>query len=356
MKWTNFNTQTFKSLINFLLIPLSFIYGSITAIRNLLFDYGICKSVSHNIPIICIGNLSAGGTGKTPHTQYIIDLLIPDYKVAVLSRGYGRKTSTLKYIETTSNATQVGDEPLQLKLNNPDCIVVVEKNRNKGVKKILKNFPETNVILLDDGYQHRWIKAGFNILITPYSYPYYKNYLMPVGNLRESKKGAERASAIVFSKTPKNINPTFKKEMLERLHLFTHQKAYFSHINYCTWKCIRTNKEFTTNEQQSITLVSGIVNPKPLVEHLEKKGHTISQIIFKDHHSYNTYDAQKILAKYNADERAKKLILTTEKDATKLRELLAHFENVNFYYIPIDIAFSEPEIFDRQILNYVAKN
>ena len=356
MKWTNFNIQTFKSLIYFLLIPLSFIYGSITAIRNLLFDYGIFKSVSHNIPVICIGNLSVGGTGKTPHTQYIINLLKTDYKVAVLSRGYGRKTSTLQYIETTSTATKVGDEPLQLKLNNPNCLVVVEKDRNKGVKQILKDFPETQVILLDDGYQHRWIKAGFNILITPYSYPYYKDSLMPVGNLRESKKGAERASAIVFSKTPKNINPTFKKEMLERLHLFTHQKAYFSHINYCTWKCISTNEEFIPDEHQSITLVSGIVNPKPLVEQLEKKGHTISQIRFKDHQSYTNYDAQKILGKYNADESTKKLILTTEKDATKLRELLANFEDANFYYIPIDIAFSEQEIFDRQILNYVAKN
>ena len=356
MKWTNFNIQTFKSLIYFLLIPSSFIYGSIIAIRNLLFDYGIFKAVSHNIPIICIGNLSVGGTGKTPHTQYIINLLKPDYKVAILSRGYGRKTSNLQIVESTSKPSEVGDEPLQLKLNNPDCIVVVEKNRNNGVKKILKNFPKAEVILLDDGYQHRWIKAGFNILITPYASPYYKDSLMPVGNLRESNKGAERANAIVFSKTPENINPTIKKGMLKRLHLFTHQKAYFSHINYCIWRCISTNKEFTSDQKYSITLVSGIANPKPLVKQLENKGHTISQITFKDHHSYTTNDAQKILAKYNADESAKKLILTTEKDATKLRGLLAHFEDANIYYIPIDIAFSEQEIFDRQILNYVAKN
>ncbi len=356
MKWTNFNIQTFKSLIYFLLIPSSFIYGSIIAIRNLLFDYGIFKAVSHNIPIICIGNLSVGGTGKTPHTQYIINLLKPDYKVAILSRGYGRKTSNLQIVESTSKPSKVGDEPLQLKLNNPDCIVVVEKNRNNGVKKILKNFPKAEVILLDDGYQHRWIKAGFNILITPYASPYYKDSLMPVGNLRESNKGAERANAIVFSKTPENINPTIKKGMLKRLHLFTHQKAYFSHINYCIWRCISTNKEFTSDQKYSITLVSGIANPKPLVKQLENKGHTISQITFKDHHSYTANDAQKILAKYNADESAKKLILTTEKDATKLRGLLAHFEDANIYYIPIDIAFSEQEIFDRQILNYVAKN
>ena len=356
MKWTNFNIQTFKCLIYFLLIPLSFIYGSITAIRNLLFDYGIFKSVSHNIPIICIGNLSVGGTGKTPHTQYIIDLLNPDYRVAVLSRGYGRKTSTLQYIETTSNATEVGDEPLQLKLNNPNCIVVVEKNRNKGVKKVLKDFPETDVILLDDGYQHRWIKAGFNILITPYASPFYKDHLMPVGNLRESKKGAGRANAIVFSKTPENINPTFKKGMLERLHLFTHQKAYFSHINYCTWRCINTNKEFTSDQKYSITLVSGIVNPKPLVEQLENKGHTISQITFKDHHSYTTYDTQKILAKDNDDESTKKLILTTEKDATKLKQFLADFKGENVYYIPIDIVVSGRQTFEKQLLDYVTNN
>ncbi|MBT4881444.1 MAG: tetraacyldisaccharide 4'-kinase [Flavobacteriales bacterium] len=356
MKWTNFNIQTFKSLIYFLLIPLSFIYGSIIAIRNLLFDYGIFKAVSHNIPIICIGNLSVGGTGKTPHTQYIINLLKPDYKVAILSRGYGRKTSTLQYVETTSTATEVGDEPLQLKLNNPDCIVVVEKNRNKGVKKILKDFPETQVILLDDGYQHRWIKAGFNILITPYESPFYKDNLMPVGNLRESKKGAERANAIVFSKTPENINPTLKKGMLERLHLFAHQKAYFSHINYCTLRCISTNKEFTSYQKYSITLVSGIANPKPLVDYLENAGHNITHLKFADHHNYTSNDIANILAKHNADKSAKKLILTTEKDATKLKQFLTQFKDSNFYYIPIEIKIEQEDKFEKQILNYVAKN
>ena len=168
--------------MRYLLFPLSFIYGSITAIRNLLFDYGIFKSQSYTIPIICIGNLSLGGTGKTPHTQYLLDLLKNNYKVAVLSRGYGRKNSNLQFVEITSNAFEVGDEPLQLKKNNPKCLVVVEKNRNKGVKQILNDFPETEVILLDDGYQHRWIKAGFNILITPFSSPYYKDYLCQLVN------------------------------------------------------------------------------------------------------------------------------------------------------------------------------
>jgi len=342
--------------MRYLLFPLSFVYGSITAIRNLLFDYGIFKSKTYNIPIICIGNLSVGGTGKTPHTQYLINLLQNNYKVAILSRGYGRKTYTLQYVESTSNASEIGDEPLQLKQNNPDCLVVVEKNRNKGVKYILKDFPETEVILLDDGYQHRWIKAGFNILITPYSSPYYKDSLMPVGNLRESKKGAERANAIVFSKTPENINPTLKKGMLERLHLFAHQKAYFSCINYGTWQCISTNEEFTPDEHQSITLVSGIANPKPLVDYLQNAGHKVKHLKFADHHNYTPNDIANILRKYNKDSSAKKLILTTEKDATKLRVFEKDFDTANVYYLPIEIDFEDKEKFEKQLLNYVAKN
>jgi len=342
--------------MRYLLFPLSFVYGSITTIRNLLFDYGIFKSKTYNIPIICIGNLSVGGTGKTPHTQYLINLLQNNYKVAILSRGYGRKTSNLQIVESTSKPSEVGDEPLQLKQNNADCLVLVEKNRNKGVKHILKEFPETEVILLDDGYQHRWLKAGFNILITPYSSPYYKDSLMPVGNLRESKKGAERANAIVFSKTPENINPTLKKGMLERLHLFAHQKAYFSHINYCTWRCISTNKEFTSDQKYSITLVSGIVNPIPLLDYLQNAGHKVKHLKFADHHNYTPNDIANILSKYNKDSSAKKLILTTEKDATKLRVFEKEFGTANVYYLRIEIDFEDKEKFEKQLKNYVAKN
>jgi tetraacyldisaccharide 4'-kinase len=342
--------------MRYLLFPFSFIYGSITAMRNLLFDYGIFKSQSYTIPIICIGNLSVGGTGKTPHTQYLLDLLKNNYKVAVLSRGYGRKNSNLQFVETTSNATKVGDEPLQLKQNNPECLVVVEKNRNKGVKKILNDFPETEVILLDDGYQHRWIKAGFNILITPFSSPYYKDYLMPVGKLRESKKGVSRANAVIFSKTPENTNPTLKKGMLERLHLFAHQEAYFSGIQYHRFKCINNNTELEENNPYSITLVSGIANANPLIKYLEEKGHSINHLKYSDHHNYSSNDIDTILAEYNADKSIKKLILTTEKDATKLKQFLPHFKDVNFYYIPIEIKIDQSKKFKNQILDYVEKN
>jgi tetraacyldisaccharide 4'-kinase len=324
--------------------------------RDLLFDYGIFKSKSYTIPIICIGNLSVGGTGKTPHTQYLLDLLKNNYKVAVLSRGYGRKNSNLQFVEITSNATKVGDEPLQLKQNNPECLVVVEKNRNKGVKQILKDFPETEVILLDDGYQHRWIKAGFNILITPFSSPYYKDYLMPVGKLRESQKGVSRANAVIFSKTPENTNPTLKKGMLERLHLFAHQEAYFSGIEYHRFKCINNNTELEENNPYSITLVSGIANTNPLIKYLEEKGHSINHLKYSDHHNYSSNNIDTILAEYNADKSTKKLILTTEKDATKLKQFLPHFKDFNFYYIPIEIKIDQSKKFKNQILDYVEKN
>jgi len=342
--------------MRYLLFPLSFIYGSITSFRNLLFDYGIFKGKSHPIPIICIGNLSVGGTGKTPHTQHIINLLKDKYKVAILSRGYGRKTSSLQLVEINSNAIEIGDEPLQLKQNNPKCLVVVEKNRNKGVQHILKYFPATDVILLDDGYQHRWIKAGFNILITPFSSPYYKDYLMPVGKLREGKKGVTRANAVIFSKTPENTNPTLKKGMMERLHLFSNQKAYFSAIEYHKFKCISNNTELEENNSNSITLVSGIANANPLIKYLKEKGHSINHLKYADHHNYTRNDIDTVLAKYNAEKSTKKLILTTEKDATKLKQFLPHFKDVNFYYIPIEVKIEQSEKFKKQILDYVEKN
>jgi tetraacyldisaccharide 4'-kinase len=342
--------------MRYLLFPFSLIYESITSVRNLVFNYGIFKSQSHKIPIICIGNLSVGGSGKTPHTQYVINLLKHNYKVAILSRGYGRNSSSLQYVEINSSPNQVGDEPLLIKKTHPDCLVVAEKNRNKGVKQILKDFPETEIILLDDGFQHRWIKAGFNILITPYYSPYYQDYLMPVGNLRESKKGAERAQVIIISKTPEQSNPIEKNGMLSKLNLFGNQTTYFSHIEYNEWKCIHTNNELQEEKTYSITLVTGIANAQPLVNHLEKAGHIIHHLEYPDHYKYTTKDIGNILVKHNADKSTKKLILTTEKDATKLREFKKQFGTENVYFAPIEVALEQSERFEKQILDYVAKN
>ena len=342
--------------MRYLLFPISLIYSSITSIRNLMFNYKIFKSKSYNTPIICIGNLSTGGSGKTPHALYLINLLKKNYKIALLSRGYARNSSNFQYIQLNSSAKEVGDEPLLIKQTHPECLVVVEKNRNKGIIQILKDFPETEIILLDDGFQHRWVKAGINILTTPYYSPYYQDFLIPAGNLRENQKGANRADIIIVSKTPEESSPDEKKDIIKRLNLIKDQTVYFSHIKFSKWKCINTNNELNDKKIYSITLVTGIAHAQPLVNHIKKEGHSIYHIEYADHHKYTTKDIGNILAKYNADKSTKKLILTTEKDATKLREFKKQFSTKNIYFAPIEVVLEQSERFEKQILDYVAKN
>ena len=339
-----------------LLYALSIIYGIIISLRHSLFDYGILKTKTHNVPIICIGNLSIGGSGKTPHTNYIAKLLAPNYKVAILSRGYARKSSNFNYVKLDSSTSTVGDEPLQLKLNNPNCIVAVNNNRNKGVKQILIDHPKTNVILLDDGFQHRKIKAGLNIILTPFYKPFTKDSLLPLGRLREPAKQAARADIILVSKTPNNTTPTEKKGIIESLDLKSHQKVYFSSITYHKYKSLNNNTELENEQDYSITLVSGIANPTPLVNYLEKEGRKVNVITFADHHNYTLKDIKNILCAYKKDKSTKKLILTTEKDAAKLRQFSAHFQEENIYYISIDIIINGREIFEKQLLDYVKSN
>ena len=342
--------------MGFLLYPFSVIYNSITTIRNWLFDYNILVSKSYAIPIICVGNLSVGGSGKTPQIKFLINLLKKEYKVAVLSRGYGRNSSGLQYIETTTSVSQAGDEPLLIKQTHPECLVVVEKNRNKGVQSIMNDHPEIDVILLDDGFQHRWIKAGLNILLTPYNNPFSKDHLLPLGKLRENSKGAIRASIIIFSKCPEKMTPIEKKGLESGLHLFAYQNLYFSTIKYNPWKCLTTAEILQEDNRYSITLVSGIAHPLAIVTFLENKGHTISHLNYDDHHNYSSKDIKEILSVYNKDKSTKKLILTTEKDAVKLNAFKDDFGDANIYVLPINIAFEKQEEFEKQILNYVENN
>ncbi len=339
-----------------ILYPISILYGSIMQIRNLLFDYNILKSKSHNIPIICIGNLSIGGSGKTPHTDYIAKLLTKKYQVAILSRGYKRKTSTFNYVELNSSTSDVGDEPLQLKKNNPNCIVAVNNDRNQGVNIILKDYPKTNVILLDDGFQHRKIKAGLNIIITPFQNPFTSDNIIPLGTLRESAKEAKRGNIIMISRTPKNIKSNTKKNLIEKFSLKTYQQAFFSSVEYTKYRSIYNDAELKNEQKYSVTLVSGIANSNHLINHLKKQKINVKFIKFSDHHNYTVKDIKKILSIYNKDKSTKKLILTTEKDATKLREMTVHFNQQNVYYIPIKIIINEDGKFEKQILNYVKSN
>ena len=339
-----------------LLFPFSFLFAIITNIRNLLFDMGILPSKTFNIPVICIGNLSVGGTGKTPHSDYIINLLKENYNVAVISRGYGRATKGFKEVKSDSSPSKVGEEALLLKQRHPNCFVSVCANRKTGIEAILKNHIDVDVILMDDGFQHRRVNAGLNILLTTFKTPYYKDYLLPMGTLRESKRNAERAEIIVVTKSPKEINPTEKKEIIQQLNLNAIQHCFFSEIQYRNWKCLRTNKEFEPDENYSITLVTAIANATQLAEQLKENGHSITHLSYLDHHHFTKNDVKKILNNYKEDKSAKKLILTTEKDAVKLKPFENNFENVNIYFAPINIKIREKEEFEKQIEEYVRTN
>ena len=337
-----------------LLYPLSIIYNIITWIRNLFFDYGILRSETHNIPIICIGNLSLGGSGKTPLIDYIAKLLSKKFKVGILSKGYGRKSMGFKYVKIDSNTSNVGDESLQLKKNNTNCIVAVNNNRNKGVKKMLLDHPDIHIILLDDGFQHRWINPGLNIITTPFHKPFTKDKLFPLGRLRENICQAKRANIILVTKTPKNVQKAQKDNITKELNLKAHQKGYFASITYHKYKCINHNTELdNTSDYNSITLVTGIADPLPLINHLNKKGRKVNLIKFADHYNYTPKDIDNILLAHQKNKNSKKLILTTEKDATKLKQLLHHFNEENVYYIPISIDINDKDIFEKQLLDYV---
>jgi tetraacyldisaccharide 4'-kinase len=342
--------------MRFLLHSLSIFYGIITTLRNYLFDQGILKSKTHKIPIICIGNLSFGGTGKTPLINYIAKLLSPNYEVAILSRGYGRQSSGFNYVEIGCSAFDIGDEPLQLKINNPNCTVAVNNNRNKGVEKILSDYPKTNIILLDDGIQHRKIKAGLNIIVTPFHKLFVNDNIFPLGTLRESSDRAKIADIILISKTPKNINTIEKEQITTRLNLKTHQKRYFSSIMYQKYKSIENNQELENEQDYSITLVCGIADPNPLFNHLEEQKRKVNLIKFTDHHNYTSKDIEKILLAHKKDKSIKKLILTTEKDASKLMQFAASFNGENLYYIPINVVINSKEIFEKQLFDYVTSN
>ncbi len=342
--------------MHLVLYLLSIIYRMICSLRNSLFDYNILKSKEHTIPIICIGNLSIGGTGKTPHTSYIARVLSPYYKVAIISRGYRRKSSSFSYVELNSPVSSVGDEPLQLKLNNPNCIVAVNNNRNKAVERIILDHPERNVILLDDGFQHRKIKAGLNIIITPYYKLFTKNNLLPLGTLREPANEAARADIIIVSNNPNNVTPTERRAISESLNLKAHQKEYFSSITYQKYKNIEDNTELENEQDYNVTLVTGIANPDPLMKHLERKGRKVYLIKFYDHHNYTLRDVEKILLAHNKNKSTRKLILTTEKDATKLRQFLTNFKGNKIYYIPIDVVVNNNKKFEKQLLDYVRRN
>lgn len=350
---------TFEGVKNLLkiLIPLGWIYGGIMAIRNILFNLGIFKSYNSSLPTISVGNLSMGGTGKTPHVDFIIERLKSKYQLAVLSRGYGRRTKGFLKVTEHSSAETVGDEPLLYKLKHKDEIeVAVCESRTEGAKKLEQT--NANLLVLDDAYQHRKIGRDCNILITTYQDPFFKDFVVPAGNLREFRIGKNRAQIIVVSKCPANISLEEKKRITERIKPSQHQTVFFSHITYDEIIPMGNSHMWDAeNFPEEVLLVTGIANPTPLENELKKK-FKVELMSFPDHHNYSTNDLKKIHTIFDTFVGQKKAIITTEKDMMRLKQpqLLKYLANYPWFYQSISVHIDEETNFLKQIEKHVNAN
>ncbi len=347
------------------LYPISAIYGLIISIRNLLYDYKIFKSTEFEIPVISIGNITVGGTGKTPHTEYMVELLSKQFLVTTISRGYKRKTKGYQEVEVSSLATAVGDEPLQIKNKFNDIQVIVDEKRVHAIKKIQQQPTEQlpDVILLDDAFQHRSVSAGINILLIDFNRPIDKDRLLPVGRLRESRWQMRRANVIIYTKCPQEISPITRRIIMKDVYLRPYQTLFFTTMVYQPLRPVFTREAIATPQlgfgNLGILLVTGIANPEHLHKYLKSFSDDITLLEYPDHHNFVTGDIHQIEQKFNEISAEKKIIITTEKDSMRLRSMDLPLEiKQHLFYIPLKIKFldSEGKNFDDKIVTYVREN
>lgn len=351
----------------FFLYPLSILYRLITDFRNFLFDTGISHSQEFSIPVICVGNITVGGTGKTPHTEYLIELLRKEFKVAVLSRGYKRKSAGFRIADIKSSVSEIGDEPLQIFRKFPEILVAVDRNRVNGIRTIMIEHPETDVIILDDGFQHRSVKPGLSILLTDYNRLITRDYLMPYGNLRENRNNRKRADLIVVSKTPGEITEPAMTNIMKELKSHQGQKLFFTSVSHGDLiplfenpETKRYNLSETDPENHGAVLITGIAVPDVLRMFLGKYFTEIIHLKFSDHHYFSENDIDKVKTALNDLISGEKMVITTEKDAVRLREFTNIEDSLKriFLYVPVKVGFLKnyKHEFDNLILEYVRKN
>ncbi|MFP5438497.1 MAG: tetraacyldisaccharide 4'-kinase [Bacteroidia bacterium] len=335
--------------LRLVLLPFSLIYGLVTAIRNALYNNGVFASCGFSIPVIAVGNLSTGGTGKTPQTEYLIRLLAPIYKVAVLSRGYGRKSEGYVLANETASAQTLGDEPFQFFTKFKDSIrVAVDANRVAGITNLLGLSPKPEVIVLDDAYQHRKVTAGFYILLTAYGDIYTDDFILPAGNLRESRSGAKRAGVIVVTKCPTDISAKEQQQIIGRLKPKQGQQVFFSCIAYDDLVYgDNGTKSVTDIKNEPKVLVAGIAKPQPFYDYLKSDGDSVKT--YPDHHEFTETEINELIQLSET-----KTIVTTEKDYMRLKGRLPQCK---LFYLPIKSRFiTGGNNFDKTILNYVERS
>lgn len=352
--------------INECLLPLSWIYGLGVGFRNWLFNVGILKSRAFSIPVISVGNITVGGSGKTPHVEYLVRLLKDTLKVAVLSRGYKRKSRGYVLADMETPVERIGDEPFQMKHKFGDDIhVAVDKNRCHGIDTLQTDVKtsDTDVILLDDAYQHRYVKPGINILLIDYHRLIVYDKLLPAGRLREPKDGKSRADIVIVTKCPKDLKPMEFRVLTKVLDLYAYQSLYFTTLRYESLRQEYGNTEIDIEDLDPATnvlLLTGIASPKQMVLDLKPHCKSITPLTFADHHQFKDKDAEQIAQTFEAMAEPK-MIITTEKDSTRLHSLesvLSDDIKRSLYVLPIKVEFmlDEEENFNEKIRSYVMKN
>ena len=334
--------------MNFLrkiLFPLALLYWLITYIRNWFYDLGVLKSYSFDIPIIAVGNLSVGGTGKTPQIEYLIRLLSDKYKVVVLSRGYKRSTEGFILADDKATANSIGDEPFQFYSKFPNIQVAVDANRKNGIEKLVQLQDKPDIILLDDAFQHRKVKAGFYILLTAYDDLFCNDFILPFGNLREPSSGKKRADMIIVTKCPEDLSELAQQKIREKFKV--KQQVFFTTIQYDNF-VFGNDSQLLVSEIQSESkvLVAGIAKPKLFFDFL--KNEKDETLVFPDHHDFSRQDCEQILAQANG-----RKIVTTEKDFVRLNGLLT---KAQLFYLPIKSKFLNSKNIDKTIIDYVGKS
>jgi tetraacyldisaccharide 4'-kinase len=351
----NFNTLFLKSF-RVLLLPFAVAYGLVIMLRNWLFDKGYIKSAAFNFPIISVGNLAVGGTGKSPMTEYLVTLLRPDFKVATLSRGYKRRTKGYALANEHTTALDIGDEPMQFHLKFPDVPVAVGEERMVAIPQLLHDRPDLQAVILDDAFQHRIVRAGLNILLTECNNLYTHDFFLPTGDLRDEWRSARRAQIIVVTKCPPDLTIEKKQKLFRSLHTQPHQKVFFTTIEYgVPYHIYNHADEWIITPSVEVLLVCGIANPKPLKEYLHQHAHTYYQKDYSDHHIFSIEDLDEIKTLFEDIPEKNKIILTTEKDAVRLTKFNDELKDIPLYVMPIKhrFLFDEGKEFDTTVTSFI---
>lgn len=347
-------------LLRLLLFPFSILYGIGVLLRNLAYDFGIFKSVKFDLPVISVGNLAVGGSGKSPMTEYLVRILKWDFTLAVISRGYGRKTSGFRFVDIRDSFKDTGDEPLQIKRKFEGVTVAVCEDRVEAIKYIAW---ENEVIILDDAFQHRAVKPGLSILLFEYSSFQSFQLLLPAGDLREPMSEKKRAEVIVVTKCPQGIDESQKQLIAKKLDLRPDQHLFFSFLKYGTLKSLyddRLSRPFSSlNNSEQIILLSGIANPIPLLNELNSFNAVVTHHEYSDHHNFTGKNIAKLVRAFNKLDSGENMIITTEKDAQRLcsKEFQKQLSGIPIFYLPVEADFNEPEktSFNNLIIEYASR-